>query len=185
MKGILKKHISAICVLLVVLGLATVVFSDDTSAQRQPPPEVPPLPLRAPHFRRVLAATALKPDPSGANTGGAADVAGGSANGPTADDMKNMATNEPLAVKLADVIGHNKVALNIAWTLLCGFLVMFMQTGFAMVETGFTRAKNASHTMAMNIMIFCLRDARLLGMRLCPPDGRRRRRAHLAGGPGS
>ena len=42
------------------------------------------------------------------------------------------------------------------WTLVCGFLVMFMQTGFAMCETGFTRAKNASHTMAMNIGIYSI-----------------------------
>jgi ammonium transporter, Amt family len=31
---------------------------------------------------------------------------------------------------------------------------MFMQAGFAMVETGFTRAKNAAHTMSMNFMIY-------------------------------
>ena len=31
---------------------------------------------------------------------------------------------------------------------------MFMQVGFAMLETGFTRAKNAVNTMAMNMMIY-------------------------------
>ena len=45
-------------------------------------------------------------------------------------------------------------ALNLAWILLGGFLVMFMQVGFAMVETGFSRAKNAVHTMAMNLVIY-------------------------------
>ena len=44
--------------------------------------------------------------------------------------------------------------LNLAWILLCGFLVMFMQAGFALVETGFTRARNAAHTMAMNLVIY-------------------------------
>jgi len=38
-------------------------------------------------------------------------------------------------------------ALNLAWVLLGAFLVMFMQVGFAMMETGFTRAKNAVNTM--------------------------------------
>ncbi len=47
-------------------------------------------------------------------------------------------------------------ALNLAWVLLCGFLVMFMQAGFAMVETGFTRARNAANTMAMNFVIYPL-----------------------------
>ncbi len=45
-------------------------------------------------------------------------------------------------------------ALNLVWVLVAGFLVMFMQVGFAMVETGFTRAKNAVNTMAMNIVIY-------------------------------
>jgi len=50
---------------------------------------------------RSVSAPGLKPDPSGANTGGAADVVGASRGAPTTDDMKNLATNEPLAVKLA------------------------------------------------------------------------------------
>ena len=37
-----------------------------------------------------------------------------------------------------------------------GFLVMFMQAGFALVETGFTRAKNAMHTMSMNFMVYAI-----------------------------
>src|SRR5512136_256979 len=45
-------------------------------------------------------------------------------------------------------------ALNLAWVLLCGFLVMFMQAGFAMVETGFTRARSAANTMAMNLVVY-------------------------------
>src|SRR5579862_9395926 len=45
-------------------------------------------------------------------------------------------------------------SLNLAWVLVGAFLVMFMQVGFAMVETGFTRAKNAVNTMAMNMVIY-------------------------------
>jgi len=48
----------------------------------------------------------------------------------------------------------NTVAINFVWTLVAGFLVMFMQAGFAMVETVFTRAKNAAHTFAMNFMVY-------------------------------
>jgi len=55
-----------------------------------------------------------------------------------------------------DAAGRQEIAqsLNLAWVLLCGFLVMFMQVGFAMLETGFTRAKNAVNTMAMNLVIY-------------------------------
>src|SRR2546428_549247 len=42
------------------------------------------------------------------------------------------------------------------WTLLTGFLVMFMQAGFALAETGFTRAKNVAHTMMMNFMVYAI-----------------------------
>ena len=41
---------------------------------------------------------------------------------------------------------------------------MFMQAGFALAETGFTRAKNAGHTMAMNFMIYAIG---LLGYWIC------------------
>src|SRR5215510_13696535 len=82
-------------------------------------------------------------DPSGANTGNASDVTAAKA-------------GEPTMAELANAVGHNKVAINMMWTLITGFLVMFMQAGFAMVETGLTRAKNVAHTMAMNFMIYPL-----------------------------
>jgi Amt family ammonium transporter len=112
----------------------------------------------------VFVTLAAEPDPSGAKTGGTADVVGASQNAPTADDLKNLAANEPLAAKLADVVGHNRIAINMVWTLFCGFLVMFMQAGFAMAETGFTRAKNAGHTMAMNFMVYAIG---MLGYWIC------------------
>ena len=49
-----------------------------------------------------------------------------------------------------------QTALNIVWTLVCGFLVMFMQAGFALVETGLTRAKNVAHTMGMNFLVYSI-----------------------------
>ncbi|MEP6573865.1 MAG: ammonium transporter [Gemmatimonadota bacterium] len=61
---------------------------------------------------------------------------------------------DSLAKAALDASAANTVAINFVWTLLAGFLVMFMQAGFAMVETGFTRAKNAGHTMTMNFMVY-------------------------------
>ncbi len=55
----------------------------------------------------------------------------------------------------ADQVNDIALSLNIFWMLLGGFLV-FMQAGFALVETGFTRAKNVAHTMMMNMMVFCI-----------------------------
>jgi Amt family ammonium transporter len=43
---------------------------------------------------------------------------------------------------------------NYVWIMICAFMVFFFQCGFAMVETGFCRSKNAAHTIAMNFMVF-------------------------------
>src|SRR4030066_95006 len=48
------------------------------------------------------------------------------------------------------------ISANVLWVLIAGFLVFFMQAGFALVETGFTRARNVAHTMMMNMMVFCI-----------------------------
>ncbi|PKM80156.1 MAG: ammonium transporter [Firmicutes bacterium HGW-Firmicutes-14] len=48
----------------------------------------------------------------------------------------------------------NAAALDTVWTLIAAFLVFFMQAGFAMVETGFTRAKNAGNIIMKNLMDF-------------------------------
>jgi ammonium transporter, Amt family len=153
MKAVLMKSTVVIMMCLMLASmLAPVAIADEPAAPT--PAAAAPAP----------AAPALQPDPSGANTGGAADVVGASAGAPTADDLKNLGPKEPLAAKLADVIGHNRIAINIVWTLVAGFLVMFMQAGFAMVETGFTQAKNAGHTMAMNFMVYPLG---MLGYWIC------------------
>jgi ammonium transporter, Amt family len=44
--------------------------------------------------------------------------------------------------------------LNIVWTCIAAFMVFFMQAGFAMVEAGFTRAKNAVNILMKNLMDF-------------------------------
>jgi ammonium transporter, Amt family len=80
------------------------------------------------------------------------------------DDYTAQAKLEPLAVKLSDSVGHNRVAINFMWTLITGFLVMFMQAGFALVETGLCRAKNSGHTMSMNFMIYPMG---MLGFYIC------------------
>lgn len=49
------------------------------------------------------------------------------------------------------LVQHN---LDVVWTLLAGILVFTMQAGFALVETGFTRAKNAANIMMKNLMDF-------------------------------
>ena len=88
-------------------------------------------------------APAITSDPSGSATG-------------TVKDITAKEAGKPVLEEIAEAVGHNKISINIVWTLITGYLVMFMQLGFALVETGFTRAKNAVHTMGMNIMIYAI-----------------------------
>jgi Amt family ammonium transporter len=81
------------------------------------------------------------------------------AQGAPADSATTVAQALPPAVDsiakaASTAAAANTVAINFVWTLIAGFLVMLMQLGFAMVETGFTRAKNAAHTATMNFMVY-------------------------------
>src|SRR5215471_7438965 len=77
------------------------------------------------------------------------------------------ASTKDLAVAVdavAQSASHGIYSANFVWTLVAGFLVMFMQAGFALVETGLIRAKNAAHTMSMNFMVYGLG---MLGFFIC------------------
>ena len=92
------------------------------------------------HVRRAVIAAALL----------AAVVA------PTMLFAQSPAPTPPKLEDVAKMVADNGAALNMVWILVAGFLVMFMQLGFAMVEVGFTRAKNAGHTVTMNFMVYAI-----------------------------
>src|SRR5438105_10192806 len=99
-------------------------------------------------FALASLALAGAPDRTGARhlnpTTGPAGSLPGYAAPPTASDP------------LARAASREYYSLNFVWTLLAGFLVMFMQGGFALVETGMCRAKNAAHTVSMNFLVYGL-----------------------------
>jgi ammonium transporter, Amt family len=115
----------------------------DTAAVPAPAadPAAPPPPGR-PYFAGLTA-----PDPGGSGSGVWATPAAD----PTGDDPSKMGVPD-----VYDRVVHNLFSINMVWTMIAGFLVMFMQAGFAMVEGGLCRAKNSSHTFAMNMMIYPL-----------------------------
>ena len=47
-------------------------------------------------------------------------------------------------------------AMDLMWVLIAGSLVFFMQAGFTLVETGFTRSKNTGNIIMKNLMDFCI-----------------------------
>src|SRR5437763_733668 len=106
----------------------------------------------------LLTACGEGSDPSGLNSANQSNLTGVSANGTpmTQQQLNTAKTNEPFAYNLALIVDENRLGINFVWTLVAGYLVMFMQLGFALLETGFCRAKNAGHTMAMNFMIYSI-----------------------------
>ena len=90
-----------------------------------------------------IAIPSIAQDASGTHTG-------------TINDVTAAVAGKPTISEIGADTGHNKIAINIMWTLITGFLVMFMQAGFALVETGFTQKKNVAHTMGMNFMVYAV-----------------------------
>jgi Amt family ammonium transporter len=117
-------------------------------------------------------AQAPAPDPAGLTTGdkgAAVDGAGNSfvVSEPTDKSAPDYATKlkeyeafkaqadkEPLAMKLADTVGHVRIGSNFSWTLMTGYLVLFMQAGFALLTCGLIRKKNAGHLMMLNFAAY-------------------------------
>ena len=91
----------------------------------------------------LFAGLAFAGDPTGAATGGATDMAAKIAGKPT-------------TTELAAELGHVKTSLNLFFVIFGGALVFFMQAGFAIVETGFCRSKNAVHVIMTNFVIFAI-----------------------------
>ncbi|MEM1245343.1 MAG: ammonium transporter [Acidobacteriota bacterium] len=69
---------------------------------------------------------------------------------PPADDTAEVIA--ALEAKVTELEGSLQNNINIVWTGIAAFLVLFMQPGFAMLEAGFTQAKNAVNIMMKNFM---------------------------------
>src|SRR5581483_2089376 len=123
------------------LLVAAIVFGAPARADDEPPAA----PLTTADLKQVPVPSTedlAKGDPGGTLTGNAGDI---------------VVADSKAGLTFADVVtqvGQNRIAINFVWTLIAGFLVMFMQAGFAIVETGLCRAKNANHTMMMNFMVY-------------------------------
>jgi Amt family ammonium transporter len=93
-------------------------------------------------------------DAAGTQTGVESDYVGST--GATANDDGTVPLSQVGINQLANETGHLRVSVNFTWLLLTGFLVLFMQVGFAFLVTGLTRAKNAGHMMMMNLTSFAV-----------------------------
>jgi Amt family ammonium transporter len=138
-----SNRITKILLLAFIIGLLLLPLLV-WAAEEAGAPAAPAAPAAAP-------AVIDAPDAGGTTTGSVKDI--------TAKEA-----GKPVLAEIAEAVGHNKISINIVWTLITGYLVMFMQLGFALVETGFTRAKNAAHTMLMNFVVYVIG---MLGFWIC------------------
>ncbi|MGA7859971.1 MAG: ammonium transporter [Terracidiphilus sp.] len=125
------------CALAILLtaGAATVARADAA-------PSASAAELKDALSKAPTTATLANGDPGGSITGTVNDV-------PVADAKTGLTLGD-----VGNQVGQNKIAINFVWTLVTGFLVMFMQAGFAMVEAGLCRVKNANHTYMMNFFVY-------------------------------
>jgi Amt family ammonium transporter len=71
-------------------------------------------------------------------------------------DVAAWAVDPSIDINPIKGITHTDLALNNLWIVIGAVLVIFMQAGFALVETGFCRAKHAAHVVSTNFAIFGL-----------------------------
>lgn len=110
---------------------ATEPAAGEAAAPEAPAGEAPPNPVPL-TLQGVDDKGAPVQDPTGGNMGAAVTPA---------PDGKG---DDPAKMTIPDLwlrVTHNYFSINFVWTLITGFLVMFMQAGFACVETGLCRAR--------------------------------------------
>src|SRR4051812_35655049 len=130
--------------LVIAIGATTALAqaAAPAASTAAPPSSVATAELKEGAAKAPSADTLKAGDPSGTVTGTVIDV-------PVSDPKAGLTLPD-----MANQIGQNKIGINFTWTLLCGFLVMFMQAGFAMVEAGLCRVKNSNHTYMMNFFVY-------------------------------
>ena len=141
----MTTRLSVLVLLLALCPIPQIFAQTPAAAPAAAAPAPKPVPITDADVAGAPVPTAdarSKGDPDGSLTGTAGDVS-------TTDPKKGVTIGD-----LVNQAGQNKIAINFVWTLVTGFLVMFMQAGFALVETGLCRAKNANHTMMMNFMVY-------------------------------
>src|ERR1700745_4006355 len=122
---------SWLCLCILALGLSLSAMAHGQAAApaaapaaTPPPPSASAAELKDAAAKAPSTADLQKGDPGGTITGTINDV-------PAADSKAGVTLPD-----VANQVGQNKIAANFIWTLVTGFLVMFMQAGFAMVESG-------------------------------------------------
>jgi Amt family ammonium transporter len=79
----------------------------------------------------------------------------------------------PTPAELAETLANQKMIMDTLWVMVAGFLVFFMNAGFALIEAGLCRAKNTSTILTKNFVVFAAATLAfwVLGFNLMFADG--------------
>jgi Amt family ammonium transporter len=135
----MQKCFLGLVVFMIALAIGAAAYAQAPATTAAVPADSE---LKASAAKAPAISDLAKGDPGGTITGTLNDV-------PVADPKVGATVTD-----VGTQVGQNKIAINFVWTLITGFLVMFMQAGFAMVEAGLCRVKNANHTYMMNFMVY-------------------------------
>ncbi len=142
---LIRNGCLCLCILALSLSLGAVAFGQAAAPAAAPAATPPPsadAELKDAAAKAPSTSDLAKGDPGGTITGTISDV-------PASDSKVGVTIPD-----VANQVGQNKIAINFVWTLIAGFMVMFMQAGFAYVEAGLCRVKNANHTYMMNFFVY-------------------------------
>src|SRR3954452_23759068 len=125
----------SLCVGIITGTSVVTTTAQEPSARPEAPAAKAEEPAKA---EAPAAAPAAAPAPDPLATPPGPDSTGGSYTGASSTSALTKDGDKVTMDTVAKDIKLLKVGLNISWTLMCGFLIMFMQAGFALVETGLT-----------------------------------------------
>src|SRR4051812_49141897 len=149
-----------LCALSLVLGLSATLAQAQAAEPAAAPAAAPttaPAPAPAPDpIGATGGPTAPLLNPNPYLTGWVSGSADKNLDAPSGGTFKPWAGDKPTVEELGQHTAKLYYSMNFVWVLVSGFLVIFMQAGFALVETGLCRAKNAAHTMSMNFLVYGL-----------------------------
>ncbi len=171
-RGIRRYFSASLAMLLGTSLIVRAVFAaDETKAPEPAKAEAPAATPAAPDAKAAEPAPKLPtyftatsrrseeasawPDPTGAASGVWATPAG---------DAKGDIPEQLQSADFYDRIAHNLYSINYVWVLIAGFLVMFMQAGFMLVETGSVPREECGAHRGDELHDLSARLSRLLGL---------------------
>ena len=162
---LIRRRSFILCLIALGMSICAGAFGQ-AAAPAAAPAATPPPPSAASELKDAAARRPRPPICKKGDPGGY----------PHRNHQRRSRSDSKAGVTLADVanqVGQNKIAINFTWTLITGFLVMFMQAGIRHGGSGPVPGKERQPHLHDELLRVRVWPARILAHRICYPDGRR------------